>query len=392
MKYHISQTEHTAAYLQLYRELRSDIVDGVYPYGAKLPSKRMMAEEIGVSVITVQHSYAILCDEGYIEPRQRSGYYVIYKKDDFLSSNIEETITIEETVNIEKTAGIEKTADIAETVEAAKRSGAGKTNGIAEPRENSVFPFSVLAKTMRKVLTEQGDTILQRSPNQGCMQLRQAISAYLFRSNGMSVPPQQIVIGSGAEYLYGLVVQLLGNERIFALEDPSYEKIRQVYEANGVICDALRMGKHGIRSSELERTQATVLHVTPFNSYPSFITATVSKRYEYLKWIRERNGYLIEDNYASELTVSKKMDDTVFSMAETESVIYINTFSQTIAPAVRVGYMVLPPSLVARFEERLGFYSCTVPVFEQFVVAELIKSGDFERHINRVRRAKRKER
>lgn len=187
-----------------------------------------------------------------------------------------------------------------------------------------------------------------------------------------------------------MIVQLLGSDRVFALENPSYEKIRRVYEANGVRCDMLKLGHHGIKSSELERTEATVLHVTPFNSYPSGITAGASKRYEYLQWAEKRSGYIIEDNYESELTVSTKNEDTVFALSENGSVIYMNTFSKTVAPSVRVGYMVLPEKLLDNFEKKLGFYSCTVPVFEQYVLAELLNSGDFERHINRVRRERRK--
>ena len=150
------------------------------------------------------------------------------------------------------------------------------------------------------------------------------------------------------------------------------------------------MGHDGIQSDLLQKSSATVLHITPFNSYPSGITAGVSKRMEYLRFARERGGYIIEDNYDSELTVSRKNEDTVFSMAKDGSVIYLNTFSKTVAPSMRVGYMVLPEKLLGAFKEKLGFYACTVPVFEQYVLSELITSGDFERHINRVRRKRRK--
>ena len=143
-------------------------------------------------------------------------------------------------------------------------------------------------------------------------------------------------------------------------------------------------------SDFLERTKATVLHITPFNSFPSGITASASKRYEYIRWAEKREGYIIEDNYDSELTVSRKNEDTVFSLSERGTVIYLNTFSKTIAPSIRVGYMILPENLLRVFEQRLGFYSCTVPVFEQYVLAQLLQNGDFERHINRVRQAKRK--
>ena len=152
----------------------------------------------------------------------------------------------------------------------------------------------------------------------------------------------------------------------------------------------LKMGPDGIRTSELKRTGATVLHITPFNSYPSGVTARASKRYEYLQWAKDKNGYIIEDNFDSELTVSTKSEDTVFSLSDSGNVIYINTFSQTIAPSMRVGYMVLPQQMVQNFSEKLGFYSCTVPVFEQYVLAELINNGDFERNINRIRRLRRK--
>ena len=358
MKYHISTKNKTSAYMQLYLQIRQDITNRVYRFGTKLPSKRLLAELTNVSVITVEHAYAILCDEGYVESRQRSGYFVIYKENDFISIGENSYNALSHTVNTHNS--------------------------------KSTFPFSVIAKTMRKVLLDYNESILVKSPNHGCFELRSAISSYLARSNGITVKPESIIIGSGAEYLYSLIVQLLGNKRVFAIENPSYEKIRQVYTACQVELDMLKMGRDGIKTSELQRTNATVLHVTPFNSYPSSITATVSKRNEYIRWAETRDGYIIEDNYDSELTLSTKAEDTVFSMSPTDNVIYLNTFSKTVAPSIRVGYLVLPESLLNDFQKKLGFYSCTVPVFEQYVLAELINSGDFERHINRVRRARRK--
>ena len=359
MKYHISQTNRKPAYLQLYEQLRADIVNGILPYGTRLLSKRLLAAETDVSVITIQHAYAILCDEGYVESRQRSGYFVIYKESDFLTTT-------------------EMPAPVSLQTHSSHNA-------------NSAFPFSVLAKTMRKVLSDYNEDILVKSPNHGCSQLRLAIASYLARSSGITAGAEQIIIGSGAEYLYSLLVQLLGKDCIFALENPSYDKIRRVYQANGVTCDMLKMGTDGIRTSELERTKATVLHITPFHSFPSGITASASKRREYLHWAEKRNGYIIEDNYDSELTVSRKNEDPVFSLSSGNRVIYLNTFSGTVAPSMRVGYLVLPRRLLEPFEKQLGFYSCTVPVFEQYVLAELINSGDFERHINRIRRERRKQ-
>lgn len=380
MKYYVDLNKEEFAYMQLYKQMKKDIVEGVLPFGSKLPSKRLLAEETGVSVITVEHTYSILCDEGYIEARQRSGYFVIYRESDFHcvgQSYMGESDWRSDSALTDSN----KAHDLLHHVPSHEPSH-GKAKGN--------FPFSVLAKTMRRVLTDYSEEILVKSPNHGCPELREAISSYLKRTSGIIVRPEQIIIGSGAEYLYSLIVQLLGKDRVFALENPSYHKIRQVYEANGVTCDMLELGHDGIKTSELQKTDATVLHITPFNSFPSGVTAIISKRQEYLRWADSRDGYIIEDNYDSELTVSKKNEDTVFSLANNNTVIYLNTFSQTIAPSMRIGYMVLPEILVEKFERELGFYSCTVPVFEQYVLAELIRSGDFERHINRVRRARRK--
>lgn len=341
-----------SAYLQLYRRIRDDIISERYPYGTRLPGKRVLAESVGVSVITVEHAYAILADEGYIEARERSGHYVSFRASDFTPAA--ESSVIPPPSNVHMVRGS--------------------------------FPFSVLSKTMRKVLLDYGERILVKSPNHGCPELRSAIASYLGR-RGMQVRPEQIIIGSGAEYLYMLIAQLL-IKHTFALESPGYDKIRRVYTACGVPTELLKMGAEGIRSGELQRSQAQVLHVTPFHSFPTGITASVSKRQEYISWAQKRNGYIVEDNYDSEFSVWAKGEDTIFSMCR--RVIYLNTFSSTVAPSLRVGYMVLPEHLLGQFTEKLGFYSCSVPVFEQYVLARLIVSGELERHIHRVRRKRRK--
>lgn len=349
-------------YLQLYVQLKQDIVDGVRPMGSKLPSKRTLAEKHGISVIPVEHALTLLCDEGYVESRERSGYFVIYRRDDFFS---------------------------APEKEAPERDPEPVRMPTERQTERYAFPFSVLARKMRKVMLDHGDGLLVKSPNRGCPELRAAIAAYLRRSGGIVCDPEQIVIGSGAEYLYSMIVQLLGAERTFAVEDPCYAQIERVYAANGVRTEKLAIGRNGIRSEALNRSSATVLHVTPFHSYPSGVTADASKRREYLAWAAARHGFVIEDNYDSELTVSRKNEDTLFATAQGGNVLYLNTFSQTVAPSIRVGYLILPPALVEEFDRKLGFYSCTVPVFEQYLLTELLVSGDFERHINRVRRRKR---
>lgn len=358
MNYIIDRCSRIPAYLQLYDFLRKDITSGIYPYGTKLPSKRIIASETEVSIITAEHAIELLCDEGYIEARPRSGYFVIFRSEDFQVAQTPLPVYSEENM---------------------------------ESHVVGDFPHTVLSKTIRKVLLDYEDKLLEKSPNIGCLELRREICEYLMRSRSIHVTPEQIVIGSGAEYLYGLIAQMFGKDYVFAIENPCYSKISSVYESFGVQYRKLNLKSDGIDSTELKKTDAIVLHTTPFNSFPSGITADVSKKHEYLNWAKKREGIIIEDNYDSELTVSHKQEDSLFMLSNGNNVIYLNTFSKTIAPSIRIGYMVLPESLVDFYNSRLGFYSCTVPVFSQYVLATLLRSGDFERHINRIRRKKRKE-
>ena len=381
-QYKIDPQIRQPAYLQLYNQIRDDIIGGICPYQMKLPSKRFLAAETGTSVITVQHAYDLLADEGYIESRERSGFYVSYRENEVFAATPGTESSLQETPDA---AGFQETIDPAGFHEISDIPIRGP---IVTP-EQEQFPFNNLARTARRVLSEYGETLLMRSPNSGTAFLREAIAQYLSRSRRINVTPEQIVIGSGSEYLYNLIVQMLGRERIFALEDPSYEKIRLVYEASGVRCEMLPMDREGVRLSALKRSNASVLHVTPFNSYPSGITATASRRAGYIRWAAAADRFIIEDDFDSEFSMSTKAEDTLFSLEPMRSVIYMNTFTRTVSPAVRVGYMVLPAELSASMQETISFYSCTVPVFTQHMLAELIRSGDFERHINRVRRKRR---
>jgi len=350
--------ESRPAYLRLYEKLRGDIVRGVYPYGGKLPSKRVAADEAGVSVITAEHAYAILCDEGYIEARERSGYFVIFRRDDGFAS---------------------PAAATAAPTPAADRS------------VRPAFPFSVLTKAMRAVMSDAGPAIMERSPGEGLPQLREAIALYLARSRGIRTEADRIIVGAGAEYLYRLVVDLLGRDRLYAIEAPSYMMIERMYLACGAAYEMLPLGKDGIKSRDLWAAKADVLHISPYRSFPSGVTASASKRHEYLRWAEKPGRYIVEDDFESEFSVSRKPEETLISNTTRDNVIYINSFSQTISPSFRAGYMVLPRHLADQYGEKLGFYACTVPTFEQLVLERLLTGGDFERHINRVRRQKRRE-
>ena len=341
-----------AAYLRLYRELKRRIVSGEYAYGERFPSKRTTARESGLSLITVEHAYGILCGEGWLEARERSGFFVAYSEGGSLP--------------------LPAAPELPDSF----------------PREGEVdssLPFETYSRALRSVLNGWGPRVMERSPNMGCPELREALAAYLVSRRGMPVSPAQVVIGSGAEHLYGVVVRLLGTDRVYGLEDPSYETIRLVYESHGAACRLLPLGPDGIRSGALERTDASVLHVTPFHSWPTGVTAGASKRREYVSWTERRGGFLVEDDFDSELSASSKAEDTLYSLAP-ERVIHVNTFTRTISPALRAGYMVLPPALLPVYREKAGFFSCSVPVTEQLLLTELLRSGEFVRHLRRVRR------
>lgn len=395
-------------YLNIYYKLRDQITSGAYDFGQRLPSKRQLSDTEHLSVITIGHAYDLLAEEGYVEARERSGYYVSYNDADPFLANAPENAATQGIRNNLLADFDEKVRDSNNSlahsdetvgggsdslVHSGRRLGSDSPVKMNAPyREKFVvppvanFPFLSYAKTVRRVLSDEGEKLFVKSENQGRLDLRQAIAAYLLRNRGMKVSPEQILVGSGAEYLYGIIVMMLGRDRIYGIEDPSYEMIEKIYVQNGASIEKLQMGADGITSSALQRTKAGVLHVTPFHSYPSGATADASKRAEYINWAKHRDAFIVEDDYDSEFTVKTRREDTLFSIEPKRHVIYINTFSRTISHATRIGYMVLPSELSEEFLSKVSFFSCTVPVLDQVVLRELLNSGEFERHINRVRR------
>ena len=386
-------------YLNIYYKLRDQITSGAYDFGQRLPSKRQLSDTEHLSVITIGHAYDLLAEEGYVEARERSGYYVSYNDADPFLANAPENAATQAVRNnsltdsdemmgnrdsSQKGSSLEKIKASHESNSFGKMNSPYKEEFVVPPVAN--FPFLSYAKTVRRVLSDEGEKLFVKSENQGRLDLRQAIAAYLLRNRGMKVSPEQILVGSGAEYLYGIIVMMLGRDRIYGIEDPSYEMIEKIYAQNGASIEKLQMGPDGITSSALQRTKSGVLHVTPFHSYPSGATADASKRAEYINWAKHRDAFIVEDEYDSEFTVKTRREDTLFSIEPKRHVIYINTFSRTISHATRVGYMVLPSELCNELLSKVSFFSCTVPVLDQVVLRELLNSGEFERHINRVRR------
>ena len=365
LTYSFENIESESMYEHLYRCIKQDILQKKLKSGEKLPSKRTFAKNLGVSTITVESAYAQLVAEGYLYTLPKRGYYVC---------------------DLEK--GEEPPPP--RPKQELPRQPVRRTywaDFVGSSVAKDMFPFSVWVKLLRDVTAGEDEaTLLTDTSAGGIRQLRQAISDHLYQFRGMSIDPEQIVVGAGTEYLYSVLIQLLGRDRGYAMEDPGYLRLSKIYEKNDVRVCHIPMDASGIIPEKLEESGAEILHITPSHHFPTGIVMPVSRRYEFLSWASKgENRYIIEDDYDCEFRLSGRPIPTLQSIDVMEKVIYINTFSKSLAPAFRISYLVLPKHLVTRFYETLGFYSGTVSCLEQMTLARFLSEGYFEKHINRMR-------
>ena len=355
LTYELKKKPGVPLYEALYRCIRQDILDGRLKPGEKLPSKRALAQHLELGKITVETAYAQLLSEGFICSREKVGFFV-------------------EAVERPKPAPSRSTPPKAPEPSAALLDLTANGTGH--------FPFTVWSRLQREVILDYDRRLLLPLPNQGIPELREAIAQHLASFRGMAVDPENILVGAGTDFLYNLLIQLLGRDKTYAVEEPGYGKIRQVYAAGGVRCVSAPMDRWGVIPKALENAQ--VLHISPSHHFPTGLVTPMSRRQELLAWA-SRGNWIIEDDYDSEFRFASHPLPALQSMAP-ERVIYINSFSKSLAPSIRISYMVLPPALMADFRRRLGFYGCTVPSFEQHTLARFLSQGHFEKHINRMRR------
>lgn len=364
LTYSFHNIGEVSLYEHLYKCIKNDILNGSLTAGMKLPSKRSFASNLGVSAITVENAYAQLLSEGYIYSIPKKGYYV----SDFSLHLMQPSATTKGSVPLPETEPVFY-ADF--------------SSNQTRP-EN--FPFSIWAKLMRETMQDKNTELMTKSPCGGIFELRESIAGHLQQFRDMHVSPEQIFIGAGTEYLYGLLVQLLGFDKIYAIENPGYEKISQIYESYQVQRRFIDMDQNGIRIDRLEESGADVVHISPSHHFPTGIITPVSRRYELLSWAsRSESRYIIEDDYDSEFRLTGKPIPALQSIDLMEKVIYINTFSKSLTSTMRISYMVLPWRLAKRFQEQMYFYSCTVSNFEQYALMRFIREGYLEKHINRMR-------
>ncbi len=370
LTYHIDRTGKIPLYDALYRAIRDDILAGRLAPGERLPSKRALAEHLHISKVTVENAYGQLFSEGYIYSRSRSGYYV--EHGDWGT---------EGTVSPAFAAG----------VPAEQKQMPQEEPLVIDFTRGSIdterFPFSVWSRLMRSVIADEGEHLLRAAPPGGVPVLREAIAAYLYRMRGLSVLPEQVIVGAGSEYLCQLLLQLLGREKCYATETPGYPKMRRLFAANGVRQVAVGMDASGVSPTLLAESGADVLHFSPSHHFPTGIITSAARRRELLTWAYAGKArYLIEDDYDSEFRFVGKPVPTLMSADSDGRVIYLNTFSKSIAPSIRISYMVLPPRLLEKFTETLGFYASTVPAFEQYTLARFLNEGYFEKHLARMKK------
>ena len=367
LTYTFEKHSGVSLYEQLYRHIKEDILTGRLTAGEKLPSKRTLSGHLEVSVITVKNAYEQLIAEGYIYSVEKKGYFV---------SRIDRPL--------------HSAAPRALPQPEAERHYALDlvTNSISA----EYFPFTVWAKLMRQTILEQDTGLLCPTPFNGAPELRRAIAENLQQFRGLTVDPEQIVIGAGTEFLYHLLIQLLGRDRTYAVEDPGYGKIARIYDSNRVALRRIALDEAGLSAAELRKSGADVVHISPSHHYPTGIVMPIARRQELLRWANEEDRYILEDDYDSEFRFVGRPIPTLFSADQHERVIYLNTFSKTIAPSIRISYMILPPHLMAEYRARLSFYACTVSSFEQHTLAAFMEQGRYEQHINRMRNRYRQKR
>ena len=410
--YNMEKRGSASLYEYLYRCIRHDIARGIIPPNQKLPSKRTAAKHLGVSLITIEAAYQQLIAEGYVRTRERSGYYVC------------------------------ELAPAAQGSTERKHPDAGKrTVQKQKPKQPSIatslFPYSAWAKTMRLTLAEEtSETLAQAASTAGSPQLREAIAAYLHDYRGMSVQADQIVVGAGSQTLYQLIIQLLGRDRIFAVEDPGYPLLTRMYQLNNVPLAHVPMDDEGIQIDQLQASEATVAHIMPSHQFPTGVITSASRRRELLNWARKQSEsapagmkppeanrtaqrtpeqpaasttgkltperlapeqhapercsspserYIIEDDYDSEFRMTGKPISSLFSIDAANRVLYLNSFAKSLGEAFRIAYLVLPPQLAEKFHSELGFYANTVSPIDQLTLARFIANGHYERHVSRLR-------
>lgn len=355
-------------YEQIYKYIKNEIQKGKLLAGEKLPSTRSLATCLQVARSTVEYAYGQLLDEGYIESRPCKGYFVC-EMDAML-----------------KFAGQGEKNPSSEAEEKADSLTKYEFDFSPYDIDLTSFPFSVWKKITKNILTDANSEMFSRGEAQGDIELRTTISRYLHSSRGVNASPEQIVVGAGNDYLLMLLEKLLDKNLHIAMENPTYLRPFRIFQSFSYEILTVNMDESGMKVNELEDRDVDAVYVMPSHQFPSGVVMPIGRRLELLNWAgREEGRYIIEDDYDSEFRYHGKPIPALLASDQKDRVIYIGSFSKSIAPAIRISFMVLPKSLLEKFRRECFFYSCTVSRIDQRILNEFIRDGYFERHLNKMR-------
>lgn len=362
----------TPMYEQIYRFIREEIRKGNLKAGERLPSSRILSENLKVSRSTVQLAYDQLSAEGYMETVPYKGCFI---------ADTEGLFKLEEGQAGTRTEGV-----LCSKEEERRSEWKGSIDFSPRGIDLENFPFGVWRKLNRDTLVDDNREMFGVGDPRGEMPLREAIRSYLHSARGVNCRAEQIIVGAGSEYLLMLLSRVLGDGHRIAMEDPTYKQAYRVLSGQGYPVCPIHMDKYGMRTALLRKSGADVAYVMPSHQYPTGIVMPVKRRQELLNWAYEQEGrYLIEDDYDSEFRYKGMPIPALQGMDQKGRVIYIGTFSKSIAPAIRIGFLVLPPSLLEIYEKKASFYSSTVSRIDQNVLYQFLVKGHYERHLNRMR-------
>lgn len=355
-------------YEQIYEHIKKEIREGKFLAGEKLPSTRSLAQNLMVARSTVEYAYEQLLAEGYIEAIPCKGYFVCH---------------------VEELYQLHGGADLTEYNQKEKDKYLYDFSPSAT--DMSLFPYTVWRRINKQVLTSENKDIFQAGDPQGDEKLRDTICRYLHDSRGVNCSKEQIIIGAGNDYLLMLLEKIFGEKQIIAMEDPTYKRAYQIFETFGFDIELIEMDFAGMDIGKLRESRAKLAYVMPSHQFPTGIVMPIGRRMELLKWAGEEDGrYIVEDDYDSEFRYKGKPIPALQGVDGKGKVIYIGTFSKSIAPTIRVSYMVLPKTLLERYKARCNCYSTTVSRIDQNILNEFIRDGYFERYLNKMRTCYRK--
>ena len=362
LTYDLSKRKGSSIYEYLYKCIKEDILNGKILAGDKLPSKRTFAKHLGVSTATVENAYSQLLLEGYVTSVEKSGFYV---------NQLE---------NPKQKAKEKRPKPLEEEFEYSFFSDL-RSNRL----QRANFPFSTWARLMRYTISSHDEALLKTVPFNGIYELREALCNYLADNKGMKVEPYQIFVGSGTEYLYARLILLFRSEK-WAIENIGNQKIANIYDMYNAAWSFVDTDENGPLIDSLVKENSNIVHISPANNFPLGNIMQVKRRQELLAWAAAGpDRFILEDDYDSEFRYKGAPILPVYSMDTEGKVIYMNTFSKTLIPSLRISFMVLPPALVERYLKKLSFYSGTVSSIEQYTLAHFIRDGYYERHINHMR-------